>query len=831
MSETVTPVKTRRSLKLNFIYNFISQITAIIVPFITTPYLARVLHEVGNGQIAYVSSIISYFVLFSTLGFNVYGQREIAKYRDNIKEKSRVFWEIFSIRLITTTIALGILYSVIFTVGFGERYNLLMLIMSFQVVANIFDIQFFFMGEECFSLIALRTILIRLAGLAAVFIFVKSENDTWIYAVCLTASPLLSNFLLWPSLFKRLTKCGRIKPANLLRHLKPVLIIFFPVMVTTIFTTFDKTMIGWLSPSAEIGDYNNGCYEQAYKINNVAQTVVVAFSSVMISRNSVDYSRGDIGSMNRHIYKSFRYVLLTSMFFAVGFLALSENFSAWFYGEGYAEVPLLLKIMSIRLVMAGMSIVLGDRFIVIGKEIRWLASVCVGAIANVAINALLIPGYGAVGAAIATAITEVCIFIAMAVMSFGKAKGLLFSEIAKHVWKYILSAAVSFCGMWGLQYALSYSVWEFVVIGIVGTAIYSLMLLILKDDFFIEILKRFFKETKNFLTRSAEAVKKKFGTRLKNFKQWRAGGVAFFGVKSFLWSKIRYRNMSERLQYKELYLQMMRFKILCGLRKRFRKAADRLQEEIDRTDSSVEHVQSNKIWIFWWQGMENAPKIVQLCYNSVLARFASTHEIIVITEKNYKDYVTMPEFVSGLLEKKKITIQFFSDLLRLELLNRYGGTWMDATVLITDDPPAYMTQSPLFMFQTLFPSTFGNVCRMESWYIHSESNNKILRLTYGLLLEYLRKKSTICDYLLIFDMMELAVERYKKEWQLIPPCSNANSLSLQYRMSWEYDEDEYQTILANAHIHKLDWRYCENNVSEKDTYYSHLIKDFIVQSD
>lgn len=825
MSKEVNPPQ-KASIGKNFIYNLISQITGIIVPFIVTPYLARVLHEVGNGQIAYVSSIINYFVLFSNLGFSVYGQREIAKYRDNAQERSRVFWEIIIIRTVTTSIALCVLYSIIFTVGFGERYNLLMFIMSFQVVANIFDIQFFFMGEERFALIALKTILIRLAGLAAVFIFVRSADDTWIYAISLTASPLLSNFLLWPSLFKRLTKCGRINPANLLHHLKLVLIIFFPVMVTTIFTTFDKTMIGWLSPSAEIGDYNNGCYEQAYKINNVAQTVVVAFSSVMISRNAVDLGRGDIESMNRHIYKSLRYVLLTSMFFVAGFLALSENFSAWFYGNGYSEVPLLLKIMSIRLVTAGMSVVLGDRFIVMGKEARWLAAVCVGALVNVVINVLLIPRYGAVGAAIATAITEVCIFIAMACMSFGKKKGLLFSEIAKHIWKYALSAAIALGVMWGVQFALSYSIWEFIVIGVAGAVAYAGILLLVKDDFFIDILKKFFKEVKCFLIRRTETMNEKTKSRLINLKQWRAGGVAFFGVSSFLWSKIRYRNLSERLQYKNLYLQMIRFKIICKLRKRFRKIADRLQDEIDRTDSELAHVQSNKIWIFWWQGMENAPEIVRLCYQSVLERFSSTHEIIVITEKNYKKYVTMPEHVSELWEKKKITLQFFSDLLRLELLNRYGGTWMDATVLITDDPPAYMLQSPLFLFQTLFPSTFGNVCRMESWYIHAESNNKILRLTYGLLLEYLRKKSTLCDYLLIFDMMELAIERYSKEWELIPPCSNANSLTLQHRMSWKYDETEFQTILTNAQIHKLNWRYSESESGEEDTFFSRLIKRY-----
>ena len=148
------------SLKKNFIFNLATQILNLVVPLITTPYLARVLHETGNGQYSYAYSIITYFILFANLGFNFYGQREIARTRDDKYQMSKIFWEIFVLRTICSVVSFGILLSIVFTIGFGEKYNLIILILSMQVVGSMFDILFYFQGNENFKAIAIRTIVI-----------------------------------------------------------------------------------------------------------------------------------------------------------------------------------------------------------------------------------------------------------------------------------------------------------------------------------------------------------------------------------------------------------------------------------------------------------------------------------------------------------------------------------------------------------------------------------------------------------------------------------------------------------------------------------------------
>lgn len=474
----------RASLKTSTVYNLISKLLTFLIPVITTPYLARVLGETGNGQISYVSSIITYFILGAGLGFSVYGQREIAKCRDNKEVKSRTFWEIFVTKTVTSLVALAVLAAMLFTVGFGEKYNGLMMIMALQVIAVIFDIEYLYMGEENFRTIAIRNILVKLAGLVLIFAFVRSKDDVWIYALYLSCSVLFSYLIMWLGIKKYVTAVpvGTLRPW---RHLGGAFVVFLPMVITSLFTTFDKTMIGLLSPNA---DYDNGCYEQAYKINSVAQTFITVFSSVMISRNAYEYRRGNIDVMNEHIYMTGRYVWFTSVFFVAGFMVLSDNFSSWFLGEGYVEVPLLYRIMCVRLMASGFSIVLGDRFISMGREKSWMIAVAFGAVSNIVINYFMIPVYGAVGAAVATAICEAVILLVMIIMTI-IGGGLSVAKLFLPGWRYLIAGGLMGGIMYLMQYFMGYSVWTFLAIGIVGTVVYGGALILMRDGFVIWLLK------------------------------------------------------------------------------------------------------------------------------------------------------------------------------------------------------------------------------------------------------------------------------------------------------------------------------------------------------
>ena len=489
----------KTSLGINFIFNFISQVLTLAIPLITTPYLARVLHESGNGQYSYSVSIITYFTLFANLGFDVYGQRQIAVNKANKERTSAIFWEIFISKLFFTLIAFIVLISICFTVGFGD-YTQLILILSIQVIAVPFDIQFLFKGKENFAAIAIRTLLVRVIGLICIFTLVKTEDDLWIYTLCMSLSVFGSNFIMWLSIFKMICFV-KIKELQLKRHIKPAVAIFLPTLAVTIYSVFDKTMIGLLANNP---DYENGCYEQAYKLNSVILLLVTIISPVLLSRNSDEYKQNGIAGIKQNLIFASNYVMLIGFPLIVGTNVLSLNLCSWFLGEGYAEVPLLLGIMSIRYISSGFSEIFGNQlFVAIGKEKYFtMATVCAAAV-NFIINLSLIPFYGAVGAAIATAICEIVVAIVLGILAVKK-NYFSFKDVLPNSWKPIIGSIIMFLPIFYLNKYLGNSIISFIISVVVGGITYLLVELLLREKLVISIKNFSILKFKKWLNKSSK---------------------------------------------------------------------------------------------------------------------------------------------------------------------------------------------------------------------------------------------------------------------------------------------------------------------------------------
>src|SRR5687768_533051 len=101
------------------------------------------------------------------------------------------------------------------------------------------------------------------------------------------------------------------------------------------------------------------------------------------------------------------------------------------------------------------------------------------------------------------------------------------------------------------------------------------------------------------------------------------------------------------------------------------------------------------IWMFWWQGEENAPPIVQACINSVRLR-AEGRRFIVVSKANYRDYVTIPRRIEDKFHQGIISTTHLSEVVRFMLLAEYGGLWLDATVFCVDRIPNDVFTARLF---------------------------------------------------------------------------------------------------------------------------------------
>lgn len=263
-------------------------------------------------------------------------------------------------------------------------------------------------------------------------------------------------------------------------------------------------------------------------------------------------------------------------------------------------------------------------------------------------------------------------------------------------------------------------------------------------------------------------------------------------------------------------------RVLKKLRRKYKKF---IQAYLTEQNIELEHIQSNKVWICWLQGMENAPNIVKKCYKSVQDNL-NGKEIVLITDENYNQYVTFPKYIQEKIDRGIISKTHFSDLLRLELLIKYGGTWIDATVFCSgNNYPEYIFNSELFVFQTLKPGLDGHATRISSWFMSAYTNHPILLLTRALLYEYWKNKNNLIDYFLLHDFFELAIENYPEEWKKVIPFSSSTPHILLLRLFEEYDESIWRNIKDMTCIHKLSYKFDEENIKKENTYFKKIIGD------
>lgn len=250
-------------------------------------------------------------------------------------------------------------------------------------------------------------------------------------------------------------------------------------------------------------------------------------------------------------------------------------------------------------------------------------------------------------------------------------------------------------------------------------------------------------------------------------------------------------------------------KVLRKLRKKSQSKIVFFQQRFEDFIENFEDL-SDVIWIFWLQGIENAPELVKICHEYLKENLPAGKRIILLDEDNYKNYTNLPEYIEEKHREGKISHTHFSDIIRMDLLARHGGTWMDSTVLLSAVPTHnFMFESSLFLFQEMEPSKMGHSRRISSWFITSNPNNPIILLTRYLLFDYWKNHGSLIDYFLLHSYLELAIESYPEEWNKVVPFNNATPHILQFKLFKDYQDIEWTRIKEQVEIHKLTYKFKE----------------------
>lgn len=453
-------------MKKNFIYNIVYQILILVLPLITVPYVSRILGAGGIGVYSYTYSIAYYFMLMAMLGLNNYGNRAIAKVRDDKENLSKEFCSIYAFQLITsiTMIIVYLLYVFIF----NNQYKAIALIQIMYVVSSMFDINWFFFGIEKFKLTITRNTMVKILSLVLIFTFIKTPNDVWKYTAILAGSTLLSNIFLF-SFIKKYIKLVKVNKKDILKHLKPNLILFLPVIAVSIYKIMDKIMLGILSTITEVGYYEN-----AEKITQVPIALITALGTVMMPRITNMLSNHQEDKVKELLKSTMPFVLFMTFPMVFGLIAVSKEFSTIYFGIQFEKCGLLIQLLSVTTIFLAWGNVIRTEYLIPKEKDRdFVISAFIGAGVNLIMNCIFIPKYASVGACIGTITAE---FFVMFYQSWAIRKELPLKEYIKSSVGFFIKSIIMYTIILAIAKLMQYNGLKKIIVQIiVGVFVYGLL--------------------------------------------------------------------------------------------------------------------------------------------------------------------------------------------------------------------------------------------------------------------------------------------------------------------------------------------------------------------
>jgi O-antigen/teichoic acid export membrane protein len=396
------------SVKKNFLYNAGYQVLNIIVPIITIPYLARTLGQAGIGVFSYANTASNYFAMFITLGLSMYGVREIARCGTDRAERSRTFWSLYAFQAFMAVVVLAVYACYLTTLD--TTLFLPSLMWGIWIVSVGLDISWLFFGCEEFRLPTVRAAALRLASTVAIFLFVKTPDDAWIYSLCIAAGQLASQALLWPFL-RRHVDPVRPALADVARRIPPNLRLFVPLAAVSVYTAAGPLFLGWFSTYDQVGLFT---YSQ--KLCQLSLAVITSLGSVMMPRMTGVLAKGDTNEAHHLLALSSWATLVPAWMLMWGIVAIAPEFPAVFFGPGYEETTSLMIWLAPTIPLMAFTNVLGNQYLIpSGNDRAYSASLVAGVVVFVAACFALIPSLGAFGAVLATDLTETAVLVVQVV--------------------------------------------------------------------------------------------------------------------------------------------------------------------------------------------------------------------------------------------------------------------------------------------------------------------------------------------------------------------------------------------------------------------------------
>ena len=470
------------SIKKNAILNIIYNILNIVFPLITFPYVSRVLQVERLGNVSFFTTVANYAIMLASLGVNTYGIRAVSQVRDDKKKLSKTTAELLIINTIASIVVIVLLIGSSFFISKFSAEPVLLAINCALVFATPFGMNWLYSGLEQYGYITKRSIAVKGISLVLVFLFVKNSDDYCVYAAIIAFSTI-GAYLLNLLYSQRFVSFKELPSLQYKSHFKPMMVLFASSLAISVYINLDTIMLGFIS-----GDEQVGLYTVAVKVKSLLLIAVNAISTVLLPRLSYYLAEKRWDDFRRVLKKSVSTILMISTPLVALFILEAKDSILFLGGQEYLGATVCMMIIMPILVISGFSNITGNQILIpMGKENCFMKAVIAGAFVDLILNALLMPKWGCVGAAIATLIAECT---QMSMQTYYSREYIAPSIQWKTVLHIIASTIVAVIGTGIIRSMISIN--DFVNLAISGISffvIYGLSLLIMKDGLALVYLR------------------------------------------------------------------------------------------------------------------------------------------------------------------------------------------------------------------------------------------------------------------------------------------------------------------------------------------------------
>lgn len=224
------------------------------------------------------------------------------------------------------------------------------------------------------------------------------------------------------------------------------------------------------------------------------------------------------------------------------------------------------------------------------------------------------------------------------------------------------------------------------------------------------------------------------------------------------------------------------------------------------------------IWWCWLQGEDQIPELPKICLNSVRKNLPD-YKIKIITFKNLREYIKLPKIIMEKYNAGWIVGAHLSDIIRLTLLAKYGGIWLDSTVYCTDDKLLKrIEKKDMFFYQNML-SPNSDIIKMSNWLIATKRNNPFIVEGAKILTNYYQNSNYTEDYFVCHLILTMLSEKYPEIWNNMDVYNSVNPHMMQPMLNKQFSQDVFKRILDGSSFHKLNRHIA---LKKGDTFYNHL---------